>query len=84
MGALACLAIAAAYVVVWPGWKRERAWSVGVRFVLRWFHAVTWVLMAAWVWTARPGFGLAALVSYLIFLATWFSARKATDPRQTP
>jgi hypothetical protein len=57
---------------------------VGVRFVLRWFHAVTWVLMAAWVWTARPGFGLAALVSYLIFLATWFSARKATDPRQTP
>jgi hypothetical protein len=76
-GVVACLAVAATYVVVWPGWKQERAWRGGVRFVLRWFHALTWVLIAAWVWSANPGWGIAALVCYAVFLMTWFGARRS-------
>jgi len=77
-GVVMCLAVAAAYVVVWPGWRREGAWSLSVRFVLRWFHSLTWVLIAAWVWTLHSYYGLAALAVYLIFLGTWFRARRAS------
>lgn len=76
-GIAVSLAVAAAYAVVWPGWKRERKWGPALRFVLRWFHSLTWVLMAAWLWSGERGFGWAALVCYLVFLAAFARGRSA-------
>jgi hypothetical protein len=79
-GMIACLLVAAIYVVVWPGWKREGRWSAGVRIILRWFHSLTWVLLAAWIWLRQPTFGIAGLACYLVFLATWLNARRTAPP----
>jgi hypothetical protein len=82
VGMIACLVVAAIYVVVWPGWKREGEWSAGARFILRWFHSLTWVLLAAWILMRQPAFGIASLLCYMIFLATWLSvARRSTSQR---
>jgi hypothetical protein len=77
---IACLVIAAIYLVIWP---RSRGKAVQPRplwrrVVLRWFHALVWVLLAASCFvlelqvpgTVAAGSALALLAGlmYLIFL----------------
>lgn len=79
-----CLILAMVWVVVWP---REKAAATDeVRYlILRWFHALTWLLLAiaaflaAYNWlggaaTARV-VALLSLVAYLLFLGTFVMAR---------
>lgn len=77
-----CLILAIVWVFVWPA---DRAVTLtGVRlFVLRWFHALTWLLLAiAALAAAFPALAatsiprmvaLAALAVYLTFLAVTVS-----------
>ena len=72
VGAVLCLIVAVVYYFVWPGWKkpeRRRRTSHVRRFILRWFHSLTWILLAATclLWSKIPA--LLSLVVYLIFLA---------------
>ncbi len=87
---LLCLAVAAVYMIVWPGWRagsavRPRpAWRY---VVLRWFHALVWILLA-WSCFTRAnylpggaavanGVALLALPLYLIYVAALLAERKA-------
>jgi hypothetical protein len=78
------MVIAAVYVYLWPGRKdpeRVRQRPLWVQVVLRWFHSLTWVLiaLACLLWSKVPAF--AAFVVYLIFLLTMMGDRKAVDRR---
>jgi hypothetical protein len=77
-----CLAVALVWAVFWP--SDRVAVCSGLRFViLRWFHALTWVLLALAAFigafsgsrpgTARP-IALLALAVYLAFMATFISS----------
>lgn len=71
------MALAAVWVVVWP---KHRA-PTGVRFIIvRWFHALTWLLLAiaalvagfdilGGVSLAKP-IALLSLLVYLVFMGT--------------
>jgi hypothetical protein len=74
-----CLLVAAIFVVVWP--KDRLADASALRlFVVRWFHALVWVFLAAScflrIQPALNGLAnqvaLAALITYLIFMASLF------------
>jgi hypothetical protein len=79
-----CLAIAIVWVVIWP---QERTTSIGDwrYLVLRWFHALTWLLLAtaSFVVSLQPttGQGIARLVAllgllvYVIFMVTFIGSR---------
>ena len=67
------LTVAIAYCFVWPGWKdaervrRRPLWS---KIILRWFHSLTWALLAAACFLrAKLPAALAAIV-YLTFILT--------------
>ncbi|MFN8500454.1 hypothetical protein [Kouleothrix sp.] len=74
-----CLVVAAVFVVVWP---KDRVADAGALrlFVVRWFHALVWVFLAASCFLRmRPELGglanrvaFAALITYLIFMASLF------------
>lgn len=84
---IGCLVVAGVYTIVWPRPKTDdpprTAWQT---FVLRWFHALVWVLLAAacFVHYLNPPAGLpemlalGALVVYLVFMATTLSQRGRT------
>ncbi len=86
-GGLLCLLVAAIYVVVWPRSLVAAAHSSWNRVVLRWFHALVWVLLAGSFYVrgeyVSGGRGVAnllalsALVSYAIFMVTLIRARHA-------
>jgi hypothetical protein len=74
-----CLAVALVWVFVWPSKKSVPKNSLRF-FILRWFHALVWLLLAAaafiasfdalgGVGTARP-VAFLSLITYLIFMAT--------------
>lgn len=72
-----CLAIAAAYYFIWPqpGPKRLAPRSVREHVVLRYFHTLVWVLLAAGCFLAAAGLGefgrwlaLLGIPVYVIFL----------------
>jgi hypothetical protein len=77
--AAVCIAIAALYAVFWPRPPRSAPaprtlWQA---LVLRWFHSLTWALLALAAlalryvgFTASQTLGLLGLASYLIFMAT--------------
>ena len=77
---IACVVAASIWVRVWP---RERGTSAGgLRLmILRWFHALTWLLLGVAAFSAGfPGLGgtrlaqpiaLLALALYLIFMTTF-------------
>ncbi len=83
-----CLAVAAVWLFVWP---RQKAAATGVRFfILRWFHAVVWLLLAAAAFiagfnvlggvnTAQPVAWL-SLLTYLIFMLTFATAKSEQAP----
>jgi hypothetical protein len=82
-GALCC-ALTVLWVVVWPSAKA--AATSGFRFVvLRWFHTLAWLFLAIAAFlaaldapggaaTARP-VALLALLTYLVFMGTFLTAR---------
>jgi hypothetical protein len=79
-----CLILAVVWVIIWP--HDRAATANGVRFfILRWFHALVWLLLAIAAFiiglqvlggapTARI-VALLALISYLIFMATLVTSR---------
>ena len=87
--AIACFAIAAAYITFWPRPPRtatqpRTAWQ---HLVLRWFHAGTWFFLgfAALALkffgaTAAQVLGLLGLASYLVFM-TVFVREKMRYPQ---
>ncbi len=85
-----CLVIAAIYVVVWPRPRdaaAARARPAWRHLILRWFHALVWLLLAlsCFIRPSRPLGGAAtanvlaslALVTYVIFLGTAVADRAA-------
>lgn len=85
-----CLAIALVYVRAWPR-KKAAGLTRGPRyFVLRWFHALVWVLLALAVavraragqtaYVAASAIALAALVVYVVFVIVSFAAPVPAAP----
>jgi hypothetical protein len=82
---IACLGVAGIWVRVWP---RDRGTSAGgLRFmILRWFHALTWLLLGGAAFCAGlPGLGgtrlaqpiaLLAFGVYLIFMTTFVISKQ--------
>lgn len=79
---LLCVLMALVWLWVWPADRVSP--GEGWRFiVLRWFHALTWLLLALGVFSAalrlaggalvRP-LAFAALLAYLVFLAVFVSS----------
>jgi hypothetical protein len=78
-----CLLIALVYVFIWPGRKnpeRTRQYPIWQRIVLRWFHSLTWVLIAVAcvTWSKLPA--AAAFVVYMVFLFATLRARNTPSP----
>lgn len=76
-----CCVLAVLWIIVWP--SEQAATAQGLRFViLRWFHALVWLLLAAAAFLAAstaPGHvarsvAFASLITYLIFMATFLTA----------
>lgn len=73
-----CLIVAAIYAVFWPRSKAARVHSHRRHLILRWFHALVWVLLALAFFVRGSGaagsYGLAnitaliALAVYVVFL----------------
>ena len=76
-----CLVIAIGYYFVWPGWTdakgTQRHRSVFSKFVLRWFHSVTWVLFAVACFLQAKLPAALAAVMYLIFVVTLMHERRS-------
>jgi len=79
-----CIVLTIVWVSVWPSEKVAATNEVRY-FILRWFHALTWLLLAvaafltAFNWlggaaTARM-VALLSLIAYLIFMGTFVTAR---------
>jgi hypothetical protein len=83
--AIFCLGVAAVWVAFWP---EERAAGAGPLryFILRWFHALTWLLLAAAAFVAGLNaeanaratrtFAFVSLAVYLIFMATFLMSKR--------
>jgi hypothetical protein len=78
-----CLLIALVYAFMWPGRKepeRVRRRALWARIVLRWFHSLTWVLIAiACLFWNRVAAG-SALVVYLVFIVALNRDRRPSAP----
>lgn len=87
---IVCLIIAAIYARIWPRPVDRAALRPYPRlqfFVLRWFHALVWVLLAlsSFLWSlTQPGLSTLAgsvaflgLVCYIAFIWTFLSNRRA-------
>jgi hypothetical protein len=80
---LLCSAVAVIFAVLWPRMKRPGKAGVLPSLILRWFHALVWVLLAV-SFFLRGGqvlggsatanvLALLALIVYLIFMVTLLS-----------
>jgi hypothetical protein len=80
-----CLAVAVAYFIKWPRPRPDRVSPPRpalVHIILRWFHSAVWLLLAlaCFLWASGPSaaataLAVAALIVYLIFLATLLADR---------
>jgi hypothetical protein len=77
---LLCLAVAVIFTVIWPGGRSPSSLPGLQYIILRWFHALVWILLAV-SFFLRGGMilggpstanvlALLALVVYLIFMGT--------------
>ena len=78
--AVICLVIAVVYLFLWPGRKnpeRVHQRPLWRRIVLRWFHSLTWILIALAVvlWSKVPAAVAAAV--YIIFVSAINHERNA-------
>ena len=76
---IVCLVVAVIWVFIWPSNKRVEP-NGRPHFILRWFHALVWLFLAAAAFIA--GFdilggantarfvAMRALLTYLVFMAT--------------
>jgi hypothetical protein len=74
-----CFVLSIIWVRFWPS---DRAAGVDAirRFILRWFHALVWLLLAVAAWVAASGgaggaatariVAFLALITYLVFMFT--------------
>jgi hypothetical protein len=89
---MVCLALSVLYVRIWP---RQKAAGLrrGARYlVLRWFHALVWVLLAIAVgvhaasgntaYWAASAIALLALAVYIVFIFVSFTTRPAQSAEQ--
>jgi hypothetical protein len=72
-GALVCLVVAVVYIFLWPGRNdREHFHQLPLwrRIVLRWFHSLTWLLIAVacLLWSKLTA--IIACIVYLVFMVT--------------
>jgi hypothetical protein len=80
VGVVISVIVAAAYYFVWPGWKdpervlHRRLWS---KIILRWFHSLTWVLLAAACYLRATLPAVVAGAVYLIFILTLAHERRS-------
>ena len=79
----ACLVVAAIFAAVWPSNKIAPDTGALRFFILRWFHALVWLLLALSMFVRASGIGgtllanliaLAALPVYLVFMASLLRA----------
>ena len=83
--AIPCLGVATLYYFVWPKPKTGQSRSRWQHLILRWFHLLVWVLLAAacLLWasdsTARlaPSIARLSLLVYLVFLLTLAGERRS-------
>ncbi|GIV79220.1 MAG: hypothetical protein KatS3mg050_3614 [Litorilinea sp.] len=86
-----CLALAANWFLIWP--SHRAAQTQGLRYViLRWFHGLTWLLLAAAAFLARFGLlgglntakvlAVLALATYLTFMVTLVRSGSRPAPRE--
>lgn len=79
-----CLALSIVWVFVWPS---KTTVTAGLRFfILRWFHSIVWLLLAAAAFiagfnilgaaTAARQIALLSLITYLAFMFTVATARR--------
>ena len=76
--------VATAYYFVWPGWKdheRVRQRSLWSKIILRWFHSLTWVLLAAACSLRATLPAVLASGLYLIFILTLAHERSSARQR---
>lgn len=84
---IGCLVLTGVWVVLWPS-DRVVA-QEGLRFIiLRWFHALTWLLLGVAAFVAgfnilggarlAQPIALMSLVVYLIFMATFITSSKVS------
>ena len=79
-----CLVVALAFTAVWPSNKLTSDTTTLRFFILRWFHAIVWLLLAASCFVRGAGIlggagtaniiALAALPVYVVFIATLLSS----------
>jgi hypothetical protein len=80
LGIVVCLIVASAYCFVWPGWKdpeRVRHRTLWSGIILRWFHSLTWTLLAAACYLRSTFSAVLAGGVYLIFILALAEERKS-------
>lgn len=87
--AIPCLMMAAIWSVIWPSYRAQGA-SSWRRLVLRWAHALTWLLLAIALLLAGTGLagggqtaailGVLALVAYGSFLYVTITTQQQPTP----
>lgn len=79
-----CIGLTVVWIIFWPSTKVTA--TDGMRYIiLRWFHALTWLLLAfaaflaAFNWLGGAGtarvVAFLSLITYLIFMATFVFSR---------
>lgn len=82
--AIPCLILAGTWILFWPNYQAQGQ-PRGRYLILRWGHALTWLLLAAALFVSGAGIlgggntgsllGVLALVTYLLFLYTLLQPR---------
>jgi hypothetical protein len=86
-GIIISLIVATVYYVVWPGWKEPelvKQRSLAPRIILRWFHSLSWVLLAAACFLSDKLPAAFAGGVYLIFLLALAQERISVRSRSQP
>jgi hypothetical protein len=71
--AAVCVVVALVYLFLWPGRKnpdRVRQLPLFQRIVIRWFHSLSWLLIAAACFYWSKLFAAVAGVVYLMYIFT--------------
>src|SRR3981189_742767 len=82
VGAVISVVVASAYYFVWPGWKdpeRVRHRSPWSKIVLRWFHSLTWALLAAACYLRATLPAVLAGGGFFVFIVTLAYERRAAE-----